>query len=149
MFKTIPEQAGNNKLISPFLSLCLSSARGLLNERCIWPTQAEGSGNEPVAAECARLQGLALEGQTPVSFPPNLSPQLPNLRLVEDQIPSCVWSSSRPAKPDRLSLPDCSLTLTRTHTEHNSWEPRECSCWLHSKEASEFIALSWQQCRRG
>lgn len=59
------------------------------------------------------------------SFPPSLSPQLLNQRREESQIPPRAWSSFHPAKPDRLSVPACSLTLTRTHTEHSSWEPRE------------------------
>lgn len=91
----------------------------------MFSTHAERSGNEVVPEDSGRL-GVSPRGPKVCQFPsPSLSPQLLNQRREESQIPPRAWSSFHPAKPDRLSVPACSLTLTRTHTEHSSWEPRE------------------------
>lgn len=80
--------------------------------RNVWPQpRAECSGNEPRPADSPWLGGWASGVPEPVSLLPNFSPQLLNQRRREDKIPSCVWSSS-----DYRCL-----TLTRMHTEHNSW----------------------------
>lgn len=71
---------------------------------------------------------MALKGREPVRFPPSLSPQLLNQRRGENQIPSCAWSSSHPARPDRLSVPSCSLRVSGTHMEHSSRGTLQVSC---------------------
>lgn len=103
------------------------------------PAEAECSGSEPVPEDSARGRGWPLRATS-------LSVSLPIVAL-NYWIKGERKTKSRPvpgphpppARPDRLSLPACSLTLTQTHTEHSSWEPRKWAAGCAPKKLQSSL----------